>query len=139
MKRGFVMVANSLVAVGLLALAGLTSSAAAFASAAPAAVISGPWYFAYGARYDERALKELPPGSFYTGPSNQPYFARTGDAPVGVYISGHGSTGTPYVLTDEPANRSEEGWPQIGWLLPAPQSCSRVVSALAGGGSKDRY
>lgn len=132
MKRRFVMVANSLAAVGLLAFAGLTSSAAAFASAAPEATISGPWYFAYGARYDEQTLKELPRGSFYTGPSNQPHLARTGDAPVVVYV-----------LTDDyngqgmPANRSEGGRSQIGWLLPATQSCSRAVSALSGRGSKD--
>jgi len=129
MKRRFVMVANSLVAVGLLALAGFTSSAAAFASAAaPAAEgsrLPAEWYFAYGARYDEKALKALPPESFYTGPSNQPHFARTG------------------VLTDDPngqgmpANRSEGGRAQIGWLLPAPQTCSRTVSALFGGKSKE--
>ncbi len=130
MKRKFVMVESSLVAVGLLALAGFTSPAAAFAGVAPAAEISGTWYFEYGARYDEQALKELPPGSFYTGPSNQPHFARPGEAPAVVYV-----------LTDDhngqgmPANRSEEGRSQVGWFLPAPQSCSRVVNAIAGGGS----
>jgi len=130
MKRRFVMMANSLVAAGLLALAGFSSSAAAFASAAPAAEgarLPAEWYFAYGARYDEKTLKALPPESFYTGPSNQPYLARTGDAPV-VDISGYGQ--------GMPANRSEGGWSQIGWLLPAPQSCSRAVSAPSGGGSK---
>jgi hypothetical protein len=113
MKRK--LVANSLVAVGLLALAGLTSSAAAFASAAPAAEgarLPAEWYFAYGARYAEKALKAPPPESFHTGPSNQPHLARAGDVPVVAYVS-----------------RSEGGRSQAGWLLPALQSCSRAVSA----------
>ena len=115
MKRRFVRVANSLVAVGLLAFAGLTSSAAAFAGAAPAAEgarLPAEWYFAYGAQYDERALKALPSESFYTGPSNPPRLARTADAPVVAYVS-----------------RSEGGRSQMGWFLPAPQSCSLAVSA----------
>ena len=115
MKRRFVMVANSLVAVGSLALAGFTSPAAAFAGAAPAAEgarLPAEWYFAYGARYDEKALKALSPESFNTGPSHQPRLARTADVPVVAYVS-----------------RSEGGRSQMGWLLPAPQSCSRAVSA----------
>jgi len=125
------MVANSLVAAGLLALAGFISSAAAFASAAPAAEgarLPAEWYFAYGARYDEKALKALPPESFYTGPSNQPHLARTGDAPVVVYLSGYGQ--------GMPANRSEGGWSQIGWLLPAPQSCFPGLSVLLPAGDR---
>ena len=113
MKRK--LVASSLVAVGLLALAGLTSSAEAFAGAVPAAEgarLPAEWYFAYGARYDEKALKALPPESFYIGPSNQPHLARTGDVPAVAYVS-----------------RSEGGRSQMGWLLPAPKSCSRAVSA----------
>jgi hypothetical protein len=139
MKRK--LVASSLVAVGLLELSGLTSPAAAFASAAPAAVAAVSWYIVYGARYEEQALKELPPGSFYTGPSNLSHFARTGNAPVGVYIPGYGPTYS--MLTDDlnrqgtPANRSEGGRSQKGWFLPAPQFCSQVVSTLPGGGSKE--
>jgi hypothetical protein len=116
----------------LLALAGFTSSAAAFASAAPAAEgarLPEEWYFAYGARYDEKALKALPPESFDTEPSNQPHFAQTGDAPVVVHISAYGPMGML-------ANRSEGG-SQMAWFLPTPQSCSRVVNALAGGRLKD--
>ncbi len=136
MKRRFVTVANSLVAVGLLTLAGFTSPATVFAGTAPAAKgarLPAEWYFAYGARYDEKALKALPPESFNTWPSNQPHLARTGDAPVVVYISGYGPTGTHYI----PANRSEGGWSQIGWLLPAPQSCSRLSVLLPVGRSKE--
>src|SRR4029077_4038295 len=33
-----------------------------------ATVISGTWYFGYGPRFDEKSLKALPPGSFYTEP-----------------------------------------------------------------------
>jgi hypothetical protein len=112
MKRRFVRVSTSLVAVGLLELVGFTSSAAAFASAVPAAEdarLPAEWYFAYGARYAEKALKALPPESFDTRPSNQPLLAWMADAP-GI-----------------PANRSEGGRSQFGWLLPAPQSCSRAV------------
>jgi quercetin dioxygenase-like cupin family protein len=61
-----------------------------------ATVISGTWYFGYGDRYDETALKELPAGSFYSEPANQPHFARTGDTPVVVYISGSGPSGTQF-------------------------------------------
>src|SRR5712691_949541 len=31
-------------------------------------VISGAWHFGYGTRFDEKELKELPAGSFYTEP-----------------------------------------------------------------------
>jgi quercetin dioxygenase-like cupin family protein len=59
-------------------------------------VISGTWYFGYGTRYDEKELKELPPGSFYTEPPNTPHFARTGSRPAVVQISGFGPSGTRY-------------------------------------------
>lgn len=62
-----------------------------------ATVVSGTWYFGYGASFDEKQLKELPPGSFYTEPPNEPHFARTGKAPVVLQISGLGPTGTRYV------------------------------------------
>ena len=61
-----------------------------------ATVTSGTWYFGYGDRFDEHELKALTPGSFYTEPPNEPHFARTGDAPVTVQISGFGPTGTRY-------------------------------------------
>jgi uncharacterized RmlC-like cupin family protein len=44
-----------------------------------ATVIKGTWYFAYGTRFDEAALKPLEPGSFYTEPPSQPHFAMTKD------------------------------------------------------------
>jgi len=59
-------------------------------------VISGTWYFGYGARFDEKELKELSAGSFYTEPPNTPHFARTGTTPAVVQISGSGPSGTRY-------------------------------------------
>jgi pimeloyl-ACP methyl ester carboxylesterase/quercetin dioxygenase-like cupin family protein len=59
-------------------------------------VISGAWYFGYGTHFDEKAIMELPPGSFYTEPPNAPHFARTGDTPAVVQISGFGPSGTHY-------------------------------------------
>ncbi|MBC7932355.1 MAG: cupin domain-containing protein [Rubrivivax sp.] len=67
-----------------------------------ATVISGTWYFGYGDRFNERKLKSLPPGSFYTEPPNEPHFARTGDTPVVVQITGYGPTGTRYTVRNAP-------------------------------------
>jgi uncharacterized RmlC-like cupin family protein len=65
-------------------------------------VMSGTWFFGYGDRFDARALKALPPGSFYTEPPDQPHFARTGDKPVVILITGFGPTGTRYVAAPTP-------------------------------------
>lgn len=62
-----------------------------------ATVVSGTWYFGYGTKFDERALKALPPGSFYTEPPGQPHFARTGDTAVVLQTTGVGPTGTTFV------------------------------------------
>lgn len=62
-----------------------------------AVVISGTWWFGYGPANTPDRLKALPPGSFYTEPAGQPHFARTGDTPVVVYISGIGPSDTRYV------------------------------------------
>jgi pimeloyl-ACP methyl ester carboxylesterase len=67
-----------------------------------ATVISGTWHFGYGARFDDEALKALPPGSFYTEPPNEPHFARTGSTAVVLQISGFGPTGTSYVGGQHP-------------------------------------
>ena len=67
-----------------------------------ATVVSGTWYFGYGARFDESKLKALSPGSFYTEPPNELHFARTGDAPVMLQISGFGPTGTHYAAEPTP-------------------------------------
>jgi quercetin dioxygenase-like cupin family protein len=62
-----------------------------------ATVISGTWYIGYGSRFDEKKLKALTAGSFYTEPPNVAHFARTGNLRVVVQISGYGPTGTKYV------------------------------------------
>src|SRR5438105_2991639 len=50
----------------------------------------------YGTRFDVKKLKDLPPGSFYTEPSNAPHFAHTGSTPAVVQISGFGPSATHY-------------------------------------------
>src|SRR4051812_5239494 len=62
-----------------------------------ATVVSGTWQFGYGDRFDENALKRLPPGSVYSEPGGGNHFARTGADPVLVQISGIGPTDTRYV------------------------------------------
>jgi quercetin dioxygenase-like cupin family protein len=62
-----------------------------------ATVVSGTWQFGYGDRFDEGALKVLPAGSVYSEPGQTNHFARTGDEPVLVEISGFGPTDTRYV------------------------------------------
>lgn len=62
-----------------------------------AVVISGTWWFGYGAANTTDRLEALPPGSFYTEPAGKPHFARTGDGPAVVYITGVGPTDTHYV------------------------------------------
>lgn len=62
-----------------------------------AVVVLGTWWFGYGPANTEDSLKALAPGSFYTEPGGAAHFARTGDQPVVVYISGTGPTDTVYV------------------------------------------
>ena len=62
-----------------------------------ATVISGTWQIGYGTAFDEKKLKALVPGSFYTEPPNVAHFARTGNTAVMVQITGYGPTGTTYV------------------------------------------
>src|SRR5438034_8291488 len=62
-----------------------------------ATVVSGTWQFGYGDRFDENALKRLPPGSVYSEPGGGNHFARTGAEPVLVQIAGIGPTDTRYV------------------------------------------
>lgn len=66
-----------------------------------ATVISGTWQIGYGTSFDEKKLKALPPGSFYTEPPDVAHFARTGKDPVVVQITGYGPTDTNYVEMKE--------------------------------------
>ena len=61
-----------------------------------ATVVSGTWYFGYGAQFDEKALKALPAGSFYTEPPTVNHFAMTKGEDVVIQISGTGPSGTTY-------------------------------------------
>jgi quercetin dioxygenase-like cupin family protein len=71
-----------------------------------ATVISGTWYFGYGRQFDEKALKALPPGSFYTEPPNANHFAMTRGEAVTIQITGTGPSGTAYVdPAHDPARR----------------------------------
>jgi hypothetical protein len=58
---------------------------------------SGDWYFGYGKEFDEKALKSLPPGSFYTEPPGVDHFAMTKATGVVISITGTGPSGTAYV------------------------------------------
>jgi uncharacterized RmlC-like cupin family protein len=62
-----------------------------------ATVISGTWYFGYGREFDERALKALPAGSFYTEPPGVDHIAMTKGDPVVIQITGTGPSATTYV------------------------------------------
>ncbi|HSU88342.1 MAG TPA: cupin domain-containing protein [Terriglobia bacterium] len=62
-----------------------------------ATVISGTWQIGYGTAFDEKKLKALVPGSFYTEPPSVAHFARTGNTAVMIQITGYGPTGTTYV------------------------------------------
>lgn len=61
-----------------------------------AVVVSGQWFFGYGAALAEERLKRLPAGSFYTEPANDAHFAMTRDEPAVVYITGEGPTDTRF-------------------------------------------
>jgi len=70
-----------------------------------ATVLKGTWYFGYGQKFDEKALKALPPGSSYTEPPNTAHFARTREEVV-LQIVGYGPTSTTYVNpADDPTRK----------------------------------
>jgi quercetin dioxygenase-like cupin family protein len=60
-------------------------------------VLSGTWRMGYGAQFDEKALKALPPGSVYTEPAGQAHFSQTGDEPVVSLVTGYGPSDTKFV------------------------------------------
>lgn len=62
-----------------------------------ATVISGAWYFGYGTKTADAAVKPLSAGALYTEPGGAPHFAFTrGDATV-VRITGIGPSDTSFV------------------------------------------
>ncbi len=60
-------------------------------------VVSGTWRMGYGNHFDAAALKDLPPGSFYTEPAGQPHFSQAGDEPVIIWVTGYGPSDTKMV------------------------------------------
>ena len=70
-----------------------------------AVVVSGTWFFGYGAKASRAATRALAPGSFYTEPGGKPHFAMTGAEPAVVYITGIGPTSTQYVDSLPPRPR----------------------------------
>ncbi|HWQ39491.1 MAG TPA: cupin domain-containing protein [Burkholderiales bacterium] len=69
-------------------------------------VLSGTWYFAYGAVHDESQLTVLPPGSHYTEPAGMNHFAQTRDEAVVAACTAVGPTGTTFVdPSDDPRKR----------------------------------
>jgi uncharacterized RmlC-like cupin family protein len=71
-----------------------------------ATVVSGTWYIGYGDSINSAALKALPPGSFYTEPSNRSHFAETRDTEAIVQITGVGPSSTRYI---DPASDPRAG------------------------------
>jgi quercetin dioxygenase-like cupin family protein len=59
-------------------------------------VLSGTWYTGYGDKYNPQLLKALPPGSFYTEPSNVPHFVEVRE-PVVLQVSGIGPSGRTFL------------------------------------------
>ncbi len=60
-------------------------------------VLSGTFYYAYGDKFDESKLKELPPGSFFTEPSGMSHYAMTKNQEVILQLNAIGPDGTSYV------------------------------------------
>ncbi len=57
-------------------------------------VLSGTFHYAYGDRFDEAALKTLPPGSFFTEPAGIVHFAWAKSGEVVVQATAVGPSGT---------------------------------------------
>lgn len=76
--------------------ANTTIQAHAHADDRVATVVSGTWFIGYGSVFNEKDLKALTAGSFYTEPPKVAHFARTGKEAVVVQITGYGPTTTNY-------------------------------------------
>jgi hypothetical protein len=98
-----------------------------------ATVVAGTWFFGYGDRFDAKALKALPAGSFYTEPPRQAHFARTGDSAVIVDIAGYGPTGTRYERAGDAPGSGSQAQRDQAWSQDVAAGLPRVVprSAIA--------
>jgi len=63
-------------------------------------VLSGTLYYAYGKIFNESKLTAMPPGTFFTEPSEQPHFAWAKEGDVIVQVTGIGPTGTKILKPD---------------------------------------
>lgn len=61
-------------------------------------VLSGKFLYAYGTKFDESALKEMTPGTFFTEPANQSHFAFAKETDVLLQVTGYGPSGTNYLV-----------------------------------------
>jgi pimeloyl-ACP methyl ester carboxylesterase len=61
-----------------------------------ATVISGAWYFGYGAKPGDVPVKPLTAGGLYTEPASAPHFAFTRAEPAVVRLTGFGPSDTTY-------------------------------------------
>ena len=69
-------------------------------------VLSGTFYFAYGAAWDDTLLQALPAGSHYTEPAGMDHFAASRDEDVIAECTAVGPTGTTFVNpADDPRRR----------------------------------
>jgi quercetin dioxygenase-like cupin family protein len=60
-------------------------------------VISGTLHMGYGEKFDESAMRALPPGSVWTEPANTPHFVWAQDGEVVIQVIGVGPSGTTQV------------------------------------------
>ena len=68
-------------------------------------VLSGIWYFGYGAVRNESQLVALPAGSSYTEPAGRMHFAGTRDVEAIAECTAIGPTGTTFFdAADDPRN-----------------------------------
>lgn len=67
-----------------------------------ATVVSGTWYFGYGADRSTATLRALGAGGFYTEPSTVSHFAATRDDAAVVRITGIGPSDTTFVAAATP-------------------------------------
>jgi pimeloyl-ACP methyl ester carboxylesterase len=66
-----------------------------------ATVVSGTWYFGYGARAADAPVRSLTAGGLYTEPGGAPHFAFTRAEPAVVRLTGSGPSDTVYVAAKE--------------------------------------
>jgi len=64
-------------------------------------VLTGTYYFAYGEKWDESALKAYPPGTFLTEPPNTAHYNWAKDGEVILQVTGYGPTSAVNIPQDK--------------------------------------